>query len=147
MLQWILIYVFMMPHMFGILNFLGLSRIGNWKWEFLAWSSFILFPFVGVLWILCGGTLPPKGSLRYDPTTLFWFSLLALISPGEVWNSKVPSRVAFFIWIAALRRILTTDNLQRRRIIILDWCCIVNRMVSMLITFLCTVVWLRSFGM
>ena len=40
----------------------------------------------------------------------------------SVWNSKVPSRVAFFIWIAALGRILTTDNLCRRRIIILDWC-------------------------
>jgi hypothetical protein len=41
----------------------------------------------------------------------------------SVWNSKVPSRVAFFIWTAALGRILTTDNLRRRRIIILDWCC------------------------
>jgi hypothetical protein len=41
----------------------------------------------------------------------------------RVWNSKVPSRVALFIWTAALGRILTTDNLRRRRILILDWCC------------------------
>uniref|UniRef100_A0A2N9IL29 Reverse transcriptase zinc-binding domain-containing protein n=1 Tax=Fagus sylvatica TaxID=28930 RepID=A0A2N9IL29_FAGSY len=41
----------------------------------------------------------------------------------SVWNSKVPSRVAFFIWIAALGRILTTDNLLKQRIIILDLCC------------------------
>uniref|UniRef100_A0A2N9HQK9 Reverse transcriptase zinc-binding domain-containing protein n=1 Tax=Fagus sylvatica TaxID=28930 RepID=A0A2N9HQK9_FAGSY len=41
----------------------------------------------------------------------------------RVWNSKVPSRVAFFIWTVALGRILTTDNLRRRRILILDWCC------------------------
>ena len=35
----------------------------------------------------------------------------------------MPSRVAFFIWIAALGRILTTDNLLKQRIIILDLCC------------------------
>ncbi len=41
----------------------------------------------------------------------------------SVWNSKVPSWVAFFIWTTAWGRILTTDNLRRRGIIILDWCC------------------------
>jgi hypothetical protein len=38
--------------------------------------------------------------------------------------------VAFFIWTAALGNILTTDNLQKRRIIILDWCCMCSQMVS-----------------
>jgi hypothetical protein len=33
------------------------------------------------------------------------------------------SRVAFFIWTAALGKILTTDNLRKRRVIILDWYC------------------------
>ena len=28
----------------------------------------------------------------------------------SVWNSKVPSRVAFFIWIASLGKILTRDG-------------------------------------
>ncbi len=32
-------------------------------------------------------------------------------------------RVAFFVWTAALGRILTTDNLRRRMVIIQDWCC------------------------
>jgi hypothetical protein len=72
--------VFIMPHMFGILSSIGLSRIGNWKWGSLSWSSSILFPFVGVLWILCGGSHPTKGSLRYTPITLFWFSLQTLTS-------------------------------------------------------------------
>jgi hypothetical protein len=39
-----------------------------------------------------------------------------------VWKAKVPSRVAFFIWTVALGKILTTDNLRKRRVIILDWC-------------------------
>jgi hypothetical protein len=55
---------------------------------------------------------------------------LALIQPSSsyfpwrsVWKAKVPSRVAFFLWTATLGKILTTDNLRKRRIIILDWCC------------------------
>jgi hypothetical protein len=40
-----------------------------------------------------------------------------------VWKAKVPSRVAFFVWTAALGKILTTENLRKRRVIILDWCC------------------------
>ena len=33
------------------------------------------------------------------------------------------SRVAFFIGIAALGQILTTNNLKKQKVIILDWCC------------------------
>ena len=32
-----------------------------------------------------------------------------------VWKAKVPSRVAFFIWTAALGKILTTDNLRKKK--------------------------------
>ena len=38
----------------------------------------------------------------------------------SIWKQKVASRVAFFVWIAALGTILTIDNLCKR---ILDWCC------------------------
>ena len=31
-----------------------------------------------------------------------------------IWQSKVPSRVAFFSWFASLGKILTTDNLRKR---------------------------------
>ena len=41
----------------------------------------------------------------------------------SVWKSKVPTRVAFFTWTAALEKILTVDNLRKRRVIIVDWCC------------------------
>uniref|UniRef100_A0A2N9H4S1 Reverse transcriptase zinc-binding domain-containing protein n=1 Tax=Fagus sylvatica TaxID=28930 RepID=A0A2N9H4S1_FAGSY len=40
-----------------------------------------------------------------------------------IWKTKAPPQVAFFVWAAALGRILTTDNLRRRRVIVLDWCC------------------------
>ena len=44
-----------------------------------------------------------------------------------IWQSKVPSRVAFFSWFASLGKILTTDNLRKRWVIVLDWCCMCNR--------------------
>uniref|UniRef100_A0A2N9EI09 Reverse transcriptase domain-containing protein n=1 Tax=Fagus sylvatica TaxID=28930 RepID=A0A2N9EI09_FAGSY len=36
---------------------------------------------------------------------------------------QVPPRVAFFTWTAALGRILTAENLRRRRIILVSWYC------------------------
>ena len=38
-----------------------------------------------------------------------------------IWQLKVPPRVAFFSWFASLGKILTIDNLRKRRVIVLDW--------------------------
>ena len=35
----------------------------------------------------------------------------------------VPSKVCFFLWTVALGRVLTMDNLRRRWLVVLDWCC------------------------
>ena len=40
-----------------------------------------------------------------------------------MWKSKVPTRVAFFTWTSAFEKILTIDNLRKRRVFIVDWCC------------------------
>jgi hypothetical protein len=34
-----------------------------------------------------------------------------------------PTRVAFFVWIAALGKILTHDNLRKRNVVVIEWCC------------------------
>ena len=39
-----------------------------------------------------------------------------------IWKSKVPPRVAFFSWSTSLGKILTTDNLHKRRVLVLDQC-------------------------
>ena len=44
-----------------------------------------------------------------------------------VWHLKVPPRVAFISWAASLGKILSIDNLQKRGIIVLDWCCMCKR--------------------
>uniref|UniRef100_A0A2N9IH31 Reverse transcriptase domain-containing protein n=1 Tax=Fagus sylvatica TaxID=28930 RepID=A0A2N9IH31_FAGSY len=41
----------------------------------------------------------------------------------RIWKTIAPPRVAFFVWVAALGRILTIDNLRRRHVMVLDWCC------------------------
>ena len=45
----------------------------------------------------------------------FYWVLLHTITSDQ-------SRVAFFVWTAALRKILTSDNLKRRNVWTLDWC-------------------------
>jgi hypothetical protein len=42
----------------------------------------------------------------------------------SIWKVKVPPRIAFFSWTAALGNLLTIDNLRKRNLIIIDWCCL-----------------------
>ena len=44
-----------------------------------------------------------------------------------VWKAKIPKRVAFFVWTAVHRQILTLDNLILRGRILVNWCCMCHR--------------------
>ena len=44
-----------------------------------------------------------------------------------LWKPKVPTKVSFFIWTVALGKILTVDNLRRRKLVAVDWCCMCKR--------------------
>ncbi len=41
----------------------------------------------------------------------------------SIWKAKLPPRVTFFVWTAALGKILTAANLRRRGISVVSWCC------------------------
>jgi hypothetical protein len=41
----------------------------------------------------------------------------------SIWKVKAPPRVAFFVWTAALGKILTMDILCKRNIMVAEWCC------------------------
>jgi hypothetical protein len=41
----------------------------------------------------------------------------------SIWKVKVPLRVNFFVWMATLGNILTLDNMCKRGIIVVGWCC------------------------
>ncbi|XP_041001677.1 uncharacterized protein LOC121247381 [Juglans microcarpa x Juglans regia] len=40
----------------------------------------------------------------------------------SIWKTKAPSKATFFVWTTSLDKILTTDNLRKRRVIVLDCC-------------------------
>ena len=42
----------------------------------------------------------------------------------SIWKVKVTPRIAFFSWTAALGNLLTIDNLRKRHLIIIGWCCL-----------------------
>jgi hypothetical protein len=39
----------------------------------------------------------------------------------SIWRVKALLRVAFFIWTAALGKILTHDNLRKRNVVVVEW--------------------------
>jgi DNA-directed RNA polymerase specialized sigma24 family protein len=42
---------------------------------------------------------------------------------------EVPMGVAFFAWLATIEKILTIDNLRKRKrhVLVVDWCCMCKR--------------------
>jgi hypothetical protein len=44
-----------------------------------------------------------------------------------IWKSKVPPIVAFFTRIEVLGKILTMDNLCKKNIIVIEWCCMCKK--------------------
>jgi hypothetical protein len=45
----------------------------------------------------------------------------------SIWRTKLPVKVAFFAWLAALWKILTMDNLRKRHVIVVDRCCMCKK--------------------
>jgi hypothetical protein len=45
----------------------------------------------------------------------------------NIWCVKAPSWVSFFVWTAALGKILTHYNLRRRHIVVVKWCCMCKK--------------------
>jgi hypothetical protein len=45
----------------------------------------------------------------------------------NIWRVKAPTRVAFFVWLAAFGKILTHDNLRKMNVIVIEWCCLCKK--------------------
>ena len=63
---------------------------------------------------------------KYFKVSEFYLSLSSTLDISfpwkPVWRSKVPPRVAFFSWTAALGKILTLENLWYKGVAVVDWC-------------------------
>ena len=53
-------------------------------------------------------------SLSFTPDTLFPWK--------PMWRSKIPPRITFFSWTAALGKIFTLENLWYKGVVVVDWC-------------------------
>ena len=57
----------------------------------------------------------------------FYNSLLEAPSVSFLWQSiwcvKIPKRVSFFLWTTARGGILTIDNLIKKNLSLVNWCC------------------------
>lgn len=47
--------------------------------------------------------------------------------PQFIGRVKVPLKVAFFGWTTTIGKILALDNLRKRNVIVVDWCCMCKR--------------------
>jgi len=45
----------------------------------------------------------------------------------NIWRVKAPTMVVFFVWSAALEKILMHDNLRKRNVIVIEWCCLCKK--------------------
>lgn len=52
-----------------------------------------------------------------------WGATSTLFPWKGIWLVKVPKRVLFLLWTAALGNILTLDNLIKRGLPKVNWCC------------------------
>ncbi|XP_065636444.1 uncharacterized protein LOC136070428 [Quercus suber] len=61
----------------------------------------------------------------------FYIALLKALYVSFPWQSiwcvKVPKRVSFFLWTAARNGILTIDNLVKKNLPLVNWCCLCRR--------------------
>jgi hypothetical protein len=45
----------------------------------------------------------------------------------SIWRNKAPTKVAYFVWTVALGKTLTLNNLRKRHVIVMDWCCMCKK--------------------
>jgi hypothetical protein len=61
---------------------------------------------------------------------LFYTVLVRQDSPfpwRSIWRVKPPPWMAFFVWTNALQKILTLDNLRKRNVVVVEWCCLCKK--------------------
>ena len=101
------------------------------------WELELLYSFMDLIYsIPLRGEGEDKLGWRRNPNKRFsvkeYYCCMSMASSDpfpwkSIWQAKVPPRVAFFSWTAALGKLLTIDNLRRRHLIIVDWCCMCKR--------------------
>jgi hypothetical protein len=106
----------------GMLSLNVMLRIGGWKWFFPFMSSYILLGF-DMKRLIGWWNLSKRRSFEVKTFYKALACQEVVSFPWKgIWRVKTPKRVAFFVWTAALGKILTHNNLRRCHIVVVEWC-------------------------
>lgn len=117
-MSWQAIWSFLVPLINGILIFW--ERLTIERWISLPCSSIYCIPsdWDGVVKTRFVGFLPKEGYLN-SHATMSLFPMIVLLSlMRSIWRNKVSLIVAFLAWSNTFGKILTMDNLKKRRVIV-----------------------------
>jgi hypothetical protein len=64
----------------------------------------------------------PSKRKNFEVKSYYQVRVNSVLTDGP-WKSKAPSRVAFFVWKVVLGKILTSDNICKKNIMVTKWCC------------------------
>jgi exonuclease III len=100
--------------------------IQDWELESVAEFLDVIYTTVPTPGVL--DTIHWKYSSQKEFSVSSFYKCLLLSASRDfpwksVWKPRVPSKVNFFIWTASLGKVLTIDNLRKRQLVIMDWCC------------------------
>jgi hypothetical protein len=116
---------------------------GSFQWDirFIQaahdWEVDVLSSFFTLLYSIRGDhdgedklRWPPSRKGKFDVRS--FYKILAYKETAHfpwksIWRTKVPLKVTFFAWVAALGKILTLDNIRKRRVIMIDKCCMCKK--------------------
>jgi hypothetical protein len=108
----------------GKLSLRALQKIGRWRWVLSLYEQLYSH------WIPHGAvdrlvwSLTKRGHFEVKSFYKALASQEVFSFPWKnIWRVKAPSWVSLFVWTAALGKILTHDNLRRRHIVVVEWCC------------------------
>ena len=112
----------------GVGTYFSVVNLMTGKWgDFTLSLSMFLLEFQGgrVMMFLFVWQLSCSGI--FDVCSFYNYLLKApsVSFPWQsIWCIKVPKRVSFFLWTAARGGILTIDNLVKKNLPLVNWCCL-----------------------
>ena len=125
--RWLKLWVGLLGGFTGTCNFVVHHKIGKKKPLTGLWNWSILRQCEGMVLVRFVGNLQGIEVLRLEVIIAPYPPTFVSFPWRMIWQSKVPPRVAFFSWSVSLGKILTTDNLRKRRVMVLDWCYMCKR--------------------
>lgn len=101
--------------------------VRRWSWSLCSLVFCTQLGWDEVARIKSVGSLSKGGPSRSDLFIMHSPILLQLHFLWRAFGKIRLHREVFFVWMTVLGKILTLDNLRKRHVIVMDWCCMCNK--------------------